>query len=236
MNSQIKTVGQRFVNSGDVISVVRFPHPLTEGGLLIVLNGSSPTYLNSIATAYQQFPKERSLYCLRPNELFQLWQPGVFAPPFHINEQPHLPFYLKYKGCLLAGEPLAHKINLPQCSAGLLAMHIEACRDSLRRYGILPLLFQRKYRSLVNQLIQEMAYLMATALLTRGIWEISLDTIQDPFFAAFSSSILREMVHLIGQISEETAVSQTAVSQSITYDAIFYFETFLKELALEIKL
>ena len=141
-----------------------------------------------MAEAYANKPASLSLHCLRRRELFQLSLPGLFGPPLQVNERTHLPYWLKYKGVVLAGVDLRHEVSLPTAPTLLLAGHIEGCMDYLRRYGILTSLIHNENEALVNMLAQEMKYLMGTALLLHAVWDVSLSTLPDQFEVVFPDS------------------------------------------------
>lgn len=204
-------------------SVLRYSHPLSSGGVVVLLHSDAPCYLDEIALAYRMYT-HGSIYCVRREELFQLWQPGVFAPPFHTNEHPHLPYCLKYKSERLAGDDFRAAIELPNYGRGLVVFHVEACRDSLRRYGILPMLFAQKYGKLIHTLKREISLLMATVLLAHGQWDVTLDSIAVPFAQLFPIPGLNETAARLAQFTESAATQQTAL------DAVFTFEQFLTQL------
>lgn len=205
----------------DVIAAYEFTHPLTGRGVFVLFDSHVSNFTEQVGVIYQLFDN-RSVYCLRPNELFQLWQPGVFAPPFQVNEYPHLPFYLRHKGELIVGEEMRSQIKLPHCDQTLLWWHIEACRDSLRRYGILPLLFEEKYGKLVKVLRSEVAHLMATALLTKREWEIELNKIAPHFADFFPDERLNELATAV--FTSNPTDRQAALS------VVYQFEQFLTQL------
>lgn len=210
----------RFVQATNARSVIQFSHPLTAGGFVVLLRSNASDYLEQIALAYQTFT-EGTLYCVRPDELFQLWQPGVFVPPFHVNELPHLPYCLRYNSALLAGADVSTKIRLPHYDRRLVVAHIEACRDSLRRYGILSLLFEKKYEKLHALLRREVHLLMASALLARQQWNVSLQAIDTHFAEWFPDKTLNATaVRLMHQ-------NQDIESQQSAYNAVYSFEQFL---------
>ena len=94
VDSKITTFGRQFgLNHSPMVeSVLYYPHPLTEGGLIVVLANDTGDLLDLVGEVYQQAPSGLSLHCLRHRELFQLTLPGIFAPPFSVNERPHLPY------------------------------------------------------------------------------------------------------------------------------------------------
>ncbi len=207
-------------------SIFYYPHPFTDGGFVIVLKEDTIDFLACTGTIYANATTGYSLHVLRTNELDMLSAPGMFAPPMQINEKPHLPYYLKYKGECLYGEDICNQILLPDTQY-LLTSHIEGCYDYLRRYGILSSLISQKYTSLVKALEREAHMLMSTAVLTKGIWEIDLTTLEDLFFTTFTTSSLSE---IYTQFKNMTFASPDTITPSEIAEKVWLFESFLREL------
>ncbi len=216
-------------NQDGILSVVQFPHPLTNGGFVIVINAEPAHQRMLIADLQKQISKKFSTYFIPHDTLFQISQPGVFAPPFHINERPHLPFYLKDYGQLRAGAPIQEDILLPTYDHTLVQMHIGACRESFRRYAALPSLFHKQYDSLILQIQKEIIHLLATAVLTKGEWDISRETIINRFEAHFPNHHLATSIQTLQQIPNNSTSKEGA------HRALFQFEKFLNELAAEMQ-
>lgn len=222
LTESMKEKSLSFYQEHPVLSMAHFPHPLTNGGIIIIFEANQADFLSHVGAAYQRFASFGSLYCLRPDEIFQLTYGGLFAPPFHINEHPHLLHYLKNKGQLLAGQEFRANLQPAYHPDQLLSNHLEACRDSMRRYGIMPHLLNQSYAPLLSLINQEAKHLMATALLRHGVWEINLDT------------IIKSFAHFYpGLISTVTDLSQTrpAQTEEAALDALFTFEGFLAKLS-----
>ena len=184
----IEAFGHQFGYNKHVESIMHYPHPFTDGGIILVCGNNTADFLDLLADVYAHQLPSLSLHCLRRRELFQLSLPGLFAPPLQINERPHLPYWLKHKGTVLSGIDLRAEIVPTVESRVLLAGHIEGCMDYLRRYGILTALIHDKGESLVNMLAQEMLYLMGTALLLYEVWDVSSKTVAAQFAERFPHS------------------------------------------------
>ena len=104
-------------------SIFYYPHPFTDGGFVFVVDENSVNFLDVSGIIYSLVPSSYSLHILRSHELDMLAAPGMFAPPLHVNEMTHLPYYLKYKGECLYGKDSRDQIPLPD-SQYLLAAHI----------------------------------------------------------------------------------------------------------------
>jgi hypothetical protein len=207
-------------------SIFYYPHPFTDGGFVVVLKGDVTDFLGYAGTIYANALPGYSLHVLRTNELDMLTAPGMFAPPMQINEKPHLPYYLKYKGECLYGQDIRDHVSLPDTQY-LLTSHIEGCYDYLRRYGILSSLISQQYNSLAGALEREAHALMATAVLTQGMWEIDLATLEDLFFTTFSSSSLLE---IYTQFKTLSFASPDPIMQSEIAEKVWLFESFLRKL------
>ncbi len=207
-------------------SIFYYPHPFTDGGFVVVVEEDVTDFLGCAGTIYAEALPGYSLHVLRTNELDMLTAPGMFAPPMQINEKPHLPYYLKYKGECLYGQDICDQVSLPDPHF-LLTSHIEGCYDYLRRYGILSSLISQKYKSLIEALDWEAKALMATAVLTKGIWEIDLAALEDLFFTTFTSPSLLEVYT---QFKNLSFASPDTIMQPEIAEKVWLFESFLREL------
>ena len=156
--------------------VMYYPHPFTDGGLIVVYKQKNENWLKSLGAAEagrQRYLPRLQLHCHTPATLGQLSNPGMFTPPLQINEMPHLPYWLAARGRCLWGADLRQAVRPFPRPDILLAGHIEGCFDYLRRYGILMNLVQGRYLQLAQLLRREMVCLMGTALLVAGVWDVS---------------------------------------------------------------
>ena len=201
-------------------SILAYPHPFTAGGLIIIWQDEAEPWLNLVAAVQMSVPPQFSRHCLRKSELSQLSQPNLFAPPLQISERVHLPYYLHHHGHVLFGNDVRQAIQ-PVAPQLALAGHLEGCLDYLRRYGILTLLMQDKYAELQGMLEHEMRYLMATALLLHGEWEVVFDTLPDQFHPYFPAEY--ETWAMVNDGS-------TAVTKQSAYKSVWLFEQFLRQL------
>ncbi len=202
----------------DLRSILYYPHPFTDGGLVVILDENSTNFLEASGAVYAVAPSGYSLHLLRNNELDMLAAPGMFVPPLHVNEMPHLPYYLKHKGECLYGEDYREQIPLPD-TQHLLDSHIEGCYDYLRRYGILSMSINQEFEKLVSLLEREILLLMATAVLTKkGHWEVDPPSLPELFFTNFTTSGLTE------------AYKKFKIDSVNFLEKVWYFEMFLREL------
>lgn len=204
-------------------SILSYPHPFTPGGVILVGEDDDPDWLGLIGRVHAILPPGLSLYCLRQQELFQLSLPGLFAPPFVVNERPFLPHWLQHKGRVWWGEDVRPLVKPTVEPRFFLAGHLEGCRDALRRYGILPALLRQKYDSLWGMLQQEMLRLMGTAVLLHNHWDIDTITLPDLFDRLFPDESLWTEFNEQQQRPVENP-------EAAAYHAVWLFETFTRRL------
>jgi len=207
-------------------SILYYPHPFTDGGFVVILERDATNFLRTASHVYAAVPPGYSLHVLRSSEMDMLAAPGMFAPPLQINEKPHLPYYLKYRGECLYGRNLFDQVPLPD-TTHLLTSHIEGCYDYLRRYGTLSFIIHQKFAQLSTLLDQESLLLMATAVLTKGYWEIDLSSIENLFFANFDTPGL---VEAYTRFKENNTYASGTVTRAAVTGKVWMFETFLREL------
>lgn len=207
-------------HADQLISILAYPHPFTAGGIITVWRDDAEPWLDLVATVQIHTPPKLSRHCLRQSELSLLSLPNLFAPPLQVSERVHLPYWLHHKGHVLFGDDLRAVIQ-PVAPTVALAGHLEGCLDYMRRYGILTLLMQDKHVELTNLLAQEMRYLMGTALLLYGEWDVALETLPEQFQSYFPNEY---------QLWVELDELKTAVSQQNTYRCVWLFEQFLRQL------
>ncbi|MCP4425830.1 MAG: hypothetical protein GY803_15160 [Chloroflexi bacterium] len=228
VDSNIATFVRQFSAEygSSVESVLYYPHPLIQHGLVLVFANGVSNLIDLVGAAQQKAPTGLSLHCLRRRELFKLALPGIFAPPFMVNERPHLPYFLNRKGMVLFGRDYRGVVQPTAVPGELLAGHIEGCMDSLRRYGILPALLREKYGELAAMLERETLHLMSTALLLHDQWDVSLDTLPELFWRYFPDERLKEIWRKL-----EKGLQQIDENASATaYHMVWLFERFLNRL------
>lgn len=215
-----------------VESVLRYPHPFTGGGLVVVFADDAGFLPDLIAEVYGCAPpRGLALHCLRLSELHELSMPGLFQPPESVNEQTSLPYYLKYKGALLAGRDVRDEVVLPRDARAVLDHHLEACAVYLRAHGVLRWLAKREYRLLFEQLDRHLRSLMATALLTRGQWEVEAETVPELFRLAFADEELKRIWEEFGRLRREPAAEDEDACRRSALEAAWLFESFIERLS-----
>ncbi|MCB9422263.1 MAG: hypothetical protein H6667_20840 [Ardenticatenaceae bacterium] len=222
----VNFIGQLTAVPWPFLSILSYPHPFTAGGVILVVEDDCSDLLALIGEAHRLLPPEMSLHCVRRREMFQLSLPGIFAPPFVVNERPFLPHWLQHKGRLWWGKDMRHLVQPTVEPRRMLAGHLEGCRDSLRRYGILPALLRQKYANLLTLLEQEMVRVMGTAVLLHNRWDIDVTTLPSLFVHLFPEEKANPLwPQLQAQRSRLVAEPQAAA-----YHAVWLFETFIRRL------
>lgn len=215
---------QALQRHGAVESILAYPHPLHPGGLIVFAAARGDAWLDLVGEAYRLVPQTATLHCLRPSESELLAQPGLFAPPMAVNEFPHLLFWLLHRGQVLYGKDVRPELPAPRVHPYLLAAHVDACTDTLRRYGILPLLLSGHFPQLVEMLALEARRLMTTALLMQQQWDVSLETVPGLFLSSLPDPQLADLWQQLCALSQQAA-SQGA-SEEDAARAVWLFESF----------
>lgn len=208
-----------------VESILYYPHPFTPGGIILVFANEVDEWSQQLAIVYEMAPP-LSIHCLRQREIFQLSQPGLFAPPLRVNERPHLPYWLQHRGEVLYGADMRSEIRPFSPATTLLSGHIEGCMDYLRRYGVMTSLISKEFERIWPMLNQEMYYLMATALLIYQVWDVSLPTLPALFWQHFPNKKIQTIWTQFQLLKPE---SQPADYHHAVM-AVWWFEQFLRTL------
>ena len=225
IDAHIEAFAGQFGRYHEVESILYYPHPFTQGGLILLCRDDTGAFLDLAADVYVQAPPALSRHCLRRRELFQLSLPGLFAPPLQVNERPHLPYWLRHKGVVLYGRDVRDEVQPITDPRILLAGHVEGCLDYLRRYGVLTSLMHHKQEELIAMLAREMKYLMGTALLLYEVWDVSLETLPARFAELFPGS---RPLHIWQRFQAQQAQRSETAAGAI--DAVWSFEHFLRAL------
>jgi hypothetical protein len=208
--------------------IIYYPHPFSLGGVVIVLKDDAQPFIELISQVYSCARLNLSIHCLRRSELFKLSLPGIFSLPRVVSEHLHLPFWLKHRGAALYGCDLRDEIGLAVNPRHVLELHIEACQHAVRSYYIIQYLVGRQYSMLIEQLDRQIRYLMASALLMRDVWDVSMETIPQTFILSYDDQELKriwEQFALLGQNGQSVEASRETA-----FEAAWLFESFLRRL------
>ena len=207
-------------------SITFYPHPFTGGGLVIVPRDEVGVIPDLIADIYECSPPPLMFHCLRRSELFELSEVGVFGWPNPLEEKPHLAYWLKHAGVVLHGRDIRTEISLPADTSGFFENHAQRCKQFVRNWAI-DQLRRKNYRGLIRELERQARYLMATALLTKNEWNVSLETIPERFASLFKNAganqVWADMAALQSQTDE---MDEEGLRQS-AFEALWLFEQFL---------
>jgi hypothetical protein len=230
ITQQIDEFASRVVSGvGDRLEAITYyPHPFTNGGLIIVPKDSVEFLPDLISEVYQLNPPPIMMYFLRKSELFQLSTVGVFGWTIPLEEKPHLAFWLKNRGRVLYGRDIRKDIQLPQDTSSFLEIHVQRIKHCIRNW-VLEQLARKNFKGVVTEMERQVRYLMATALLaSRGEWEFSAEVIPDVFDRAFDNSLAngvwRELLALTRRSGEQSDADE---ARQYAYEAVWLFEQFL---------
>jgi hypothetical protein len=212
-----------------VESVLYYPHPFHVGGVVVVLRDDCESLLDSVSEVYSCAQLRISLHCLRRAELFKLSLPGMFVLPNPVSEHLHLAMWLKHRGVVLYGRDLRDEIPPPINQHLLLNIHIEACQHSVRPGIILTSLMTKTYPQLIDWMNMQARYLMATALLVRGVWDVSMETIPAQFESLYRDDQMREVSQKLASLYQVDPANEHACRRA-AYESVWLFESFLRQL------
>lgn len=210
-----------------VESILYYPHPFHVGGIVIVLKDDDASSIDLASEIYRRANVRISLHCLRRSELFKLSLPGMFVLPNPVSEHLHLAPWLKHRGVILYGLDLRDEIPSTINRHLLLNIHIEACQHSLRPGIILTGLMTGAYSRLIAEMNMQVRYLMATALLVKDVWDVSMATIPAQFQSLYEDEQAKEIVRKLESLYQIDPANEYACRKA-AYEAVWLFESFLQ--------
>jgi hypothetical protein len=225
-NEEIEEIAGRVINSlGDHSeSILYYPHPFGADGFVVVFRDDVASVVDLIAEAHLCVPLETPLYCLRQKELFELSLP-VYSWVYLVNRHVHMVYWLKHEGRVLFGSDIRKHLKLPADPKLQLASHIGVSTHFLRSGIILDWLQRKRYLDLVETLEQQIKMLMATALLLRGEWKVTAETVAERFEHFFYDQRLN------GVGSEfKKLLSSRRNERERALEAVWLFERFVSRL------
>lgn len=207
-------------------SIAFYPHPFTGGGLIIVPNEEVSFIPDLIADIYECDPPPIMFYCLRRSELFELSSVGVFGWPNPLEEKPHLAFWLKHQGVVLHGRDIRDEIKLPANLSDFFETHRQRCKQFIRNWAI-DQLRRKNYRGMIKEMERQVRYLMATALLARNEWEVSLKSIPERFNLLFRNELANQAWANVAALARQADEIDESASRQFAFEALWFFEQFL---------
>lgn len=214
--------------SQELESIIFYPHPFHQGGLVIVLKDEVRSVIDFVSKVYQCDPPAIPLHCLRRSELFELSLPGQFLMPHLFNEQLHLPYWLKHKSTVLYGCDPRGEINPPTSLTLLLDNHLEACMQYLRTHHVISKLITKDHLKLLEELDRQFRALMATALLLCGVWEVSPATLPERFKESYGDTRMLSLWEQFGALKQQSNDSDEAGCRQAALESVWLFECFLR--------
>ena len=225
----ISKVIARFRN--ELESLMYYPHPFSTGGFVIVFRDDVNALLDCISGVYQSAPpRGLSIHCLRKSELFELALPGVYLLPSRVDEHEHLALYLMNKGQVLFGLDLREQIPVPNNYGVMLENHLEACKLHLRPHVLLRWLASKKYLLLIDEIDNQFRYLMGTALLAHGVWDVTMEHLPDLFTPYFENQPVMAIWKSFDTARKELDTKNVAACRAVAFEVAWLFESFLREL------
>jgi len=219
----------RFRN--ELESLMYYPHPFTTGGFVIVFKDEVEKFLDCVTGIFECAPPQGlSIHCVRRSELFELALPGKYIMPGIVDEQKHLALYLKHKGSLLYGLDLREEIPVPNNYGVMLDNHLDAMTSQVRPHVLLKWLARKEYLLLIDEIDNQFRYLMGTALLAHGVWDITMQSLPHLFAQYFENQPVTEIWSSFNSIRKELDNKDDAVCRAAAFETAWLFESFLREL------
>jgi hypothetical protein len=212
-----------------VESILAYSHPFTNGGLVIVFRADAGFMPDLIAEVYQCGPPDITLYCLRRAELFQISQPGVFGWPNPLEEKPLLAYRVKFNGVVIYGRDIRDDIAIPDNPVTLLETQVQRCKQFVRNW-MLDQFRRRNYAGIVKEMDRQARYLMATALLAHGEWDVPLESIPERFETMLKDPETRQTWVDINSRALATAHAGESPSRESAAEAVWLFEKVLQSI------
>ncbi|HYG10384.1 MAG TPA: hypothetical protein VD835_10575 [Pyrinomonadaceae bacterium] len=212
-----------------VESIIYYPHPFTQGGLVIVCKDEAGDLLSVVKSIYACDAPDIPVHCLRRRELFKLSLPGLSLTllPALIDERPHLTFWLRHKGVVLHGRDVRDAVEHPRHARVFLENHIEACMVYMRRHKILGSLMLGNYSLVISEIDKQMRFLMALALLTCGHWDVTPQTTPDLFIQYYADARPKQLWSDFDALRQLDGAPDESASRRVAFKAVRLFENFL---------
>ena len=214
---------------GHLVSILYYPHPFSNGGLVVVFRDHEKSVVDLIIEAFKCVQPDFSLHCLRRAELFELSLPS-FTWLHVLNRRTHLAHCLKYRGLVLHGEDVRAEIPSPPEPRLLLSLHLEASAHFMRNHAILGTLMRGSYVDLLKRIDWQFKCLMSTALLLHDEWDMQAEDIPARFESAFQDKQLEECWREFRALLKSADVMNEQDSRRAAYEAVWLFESFLRRL------
>lgn len=209
---------------GEIESILFSPQPFTPGEVYIICRNDVGSVAELLVEANKFYQLQYRLYCLRKKDLWELADSHWYIPSGG-TYFPSPAYALRSLGVVLYGVDLRNLIPLPERPEHFLQAHIEGCRFYLRNHQILRRLTAGDYTGLIERMIEQFHYLMASAVVIKtaeGFPEQELTAIFSGVFAG--TKALQLWVAFRDSVVEATPDRRNASK------AVWLFERFMREL------
>ena len=207
-------------------SIVFTPLPFFKDLLLVILfPETSIKPVQVLAELMLDLPETISPLCINGNELYRLSLPSPYA-----LETFSMPFWIRGAGKILWGSDIRPRVPLCRLFPRFLGYHLEVATHQLRNHVVLRSLTRREYLPLYTGLKRQMALIMVTALLSKGIWEVYPNTLVGRFCEAYSSPIFLEIMTSFDHLQKELSAEPIQIQKAVALRAVWLFESFLRGL------
>lgn len=214
---------------GHCESILYYPHPFGENGLVVVFRDDVEAVVGHVAEARLRVPLEVPLYCLRHRELFELSLP-VYSWLRMVNRHVYMVYWLKHEGVVLFGRDIRGQLELPRAPRLMLACHVGVSTHYLRSGVILDSLQRKDYLGLIGTLERQVRMLMATALLLHGEWRVTAETVAERFGRFFPDGLLEEAWRGFGRLLARPPDEDEEAQCRAAFEAAWLFERFVRRL------
>ncbi len=220
---------------GDRIeSIIGYSHPFTNGGLVIVFKADAGFMPDLIADVYNCGPPNIMPYCLRRAELFQISGLGVFGWPNPLEEKPLLAYRIKFGGEVIYGRDIRNEIAIADNPIVLLESQLQRCKQFIRNWA-LDQFRRRNYNGIIREMDRQSKYLMATALLAKGEWDVPPERIPILFESLLKDRETKRIWTDINLLSLATTNNQQDASRESAAEAVWLFEKVLQSIGRHIQ-
>ena len=209
-----------------VDSILTYPHPFTDGGMVVVFSDSAGSYSELHAAVAYAAPPAGELHVVKSNDLFLLSVPS--DNPLAPLDYPHMVYFLKNRGQVVHGKDLREQIPPPSRIDSMLTQLLDITACWFRNHTVLPALQTYAYASLVVAIDARLRYLMAIAVLRRtGKWDVTADHVPRDFFVEFQDVRLKEAWRELEELID-TRIQDTDWATAVR--AVWLFEVFTRGL------
>jgi hypothetical protein len=227
-NDKINQFAERVTADTDIVdSIMAYPHPFTNGGVVVVFNKAAGSYSQLHSTVVRAVPPTGEMHIVKRSDLFLLSIPR-FSPLAPLD-YPHMVFFLKSRGRLVYGEDLREDIPNPSCIDSMLIHLLDTTACWFRAHNILHGLATYAYASLIEAIDARLRFLMAITLLCRsGKWDVQASSVPADFFSEFADERLNEVWAEICEF--RTSSQHKDIEFASAIKATWLFEVFTREL------